>query len=276
MKRYRQFEPVLISDFEVSEWNHPVHNHNHYELIYIKHGSGTHHINQIPIGYNSGDIFLLGPEEDHYFDITVSTRFIYIKFTDVYIHQKDNSVYSGVQHLEYLIKSRETHLSGFMLSDDDRHTADMLFDVVISLKHDTLRNEQLIWMQVLVLSALLQRNMPELKSTIHRSKDMQAIFCYIHKYIYMPDKLKAEVMAAHFNIAEEYIGPYFKRNAGFTLRDYIRDYRNSLIRQRLESRRYTLKQIAAEFGLTDESHVSKLLQYRKNQANPLPAITPDK
>jgi len=260
MKRYRQFEPIVVSDFEATQWHHPVHNHNHYELIYIKHGSGSHYINQIPVAYSVGDVFLLGPEEAHYFAVAEPTRFIFLKFTDMYIHQSGEGSYRGVQHLEYLIKSRETHLPGFRLSDHDRHTIEMIFNVTVSLKHDMLMNEQLIWMQILMLSHILQRNMPELKSIIHRGKDMQAVFCYIHKHIYTPRKLKADVMAAHFNIPGNYIGLYFKRNAGITLRDYISNYRNSLIRQRIDSGRYSLKQIAADFELTDESHVSKLMQ----------------
>jgi YesN/AraC family two-component response regulator len=102
--------------------------------------------------------------------------------------------------------------------------------------------------------------MPELKKPANGSKDMQAIFCYIHKHIYEPRLLKLPMMAANFNIAGEYMGPYFKRNAGVTLRDYIRDYRNELIKQRIASGRYNLKQIAAEFGLTDGSYLSKIVR----------------
>jgi AraC-like DNA-binding protein len=123
-----------------------------------------------------------------------------------------------------------------------------------------LQNEALIWTQILVLSDIMQRNMPEIKNSAQRSKDIQSIFCYLHKYIYQPKNLKANVMAAHFNLSEDYIGPYFKRNTGITLRQYIHGYRQNLIQQRIESGRFGLKQIASEFGLVDESHVSKLMR----------------
>jgi AraC family transcriptional regulator, L-rhamnose operon regulatory protein RhaS len=262
MKRYKQFEPVVISEFEVSRWRHPVHNHNHYELIFIKEGSGEHIINLHPVRYSSGDVFLLGPAEEHYFEIDQKTRFIYLKFTDLYIHREEGVSVSGIQHLEYLIKSRETHLSGFRFTEDDRISVSKLFEVITSLKTDVLRNEQLIWMQVLTLAHILQRNMPEIKANQHRTKDMQAIFCYIHKHIYNPGQLKAKVMADHFRYTKDYIGPYFKKNTGLNLKNYIDDYRVSLIRQRIDRGRFGLKQIAAEFGLTDESHVSKLLKER--------------
>lgn len=258
-KRYRQFEPVLISDFEISKWHHPRHNHNHYELIYIVHGYGRHVINSNNIDYNTGDVFLLGPEEEHYFEILDTTRFVYVKFTDLYIHREPGMLSAGVRHLEYLIKSRETHLTGFRLSDSDKGTAAAIIQVILSLKEDILSNEALIWMQVLTLAHLLQRNMPEIKAVALRSKDIQAFFCYIHKHIYSPKQLRAEAMAANFHLTKDYIGPYFRRKTGESIRSYLSKYRASLIRQRLDSGNYSLKQIAAEFGLTDESHVIKAI-----------------
>jgi AraC family L-rhamnose operon regulatory protein RhaS len=254
MQRYKQFQPLVISEFEQLVWPYPSHRHNHYELIFIKHGSGIHIINDNKVPYQTGNIFLIGPDEEHYFEIKNLTRFVYIKFTDAQIHQPGSSY--GMQ---YLIKSRETHFSGFSLNHADQITAERVIGVILSLKDDLFFNEQLIWLQILALAILLQRNMPELKITINRSRDMQAVFCYLHKHIYTPEKLRSPVIAAQFNITADYIGPYFKRNTGITLRYYINDYRKSLIKLRLKSGNQNLKQIAAEFGLTDESHVRKIL-----------------
>lgn len=260
MKRYYQYEPVIVLDFEADQWHYPEHRHNHYELIYIKSGTGIHVIQQMPNPYQAGDIFLLGPEDEHYFEIEGITHFIYLKFTDPYVFTNDGHIDPYVQKLEYLIKSRETHLSGFRLTPKDADTAKRVFDVITVLKDDTLYNERLIWMQVLTLAVILQRNMPELKSTPDRSRDMQAVFCYLHKHIYAPEKLRATVMAVHFNTTPDYIGPYFKRNAGVTMRDYIKNYRKVLIGQRIASGQYSLKEIASQFGLSDESHVFKIMK----------------
>jgi len=257
MQRYKQFQPLVVSEFEEIVWTHPMHKHNHYELIFIKKGDGIHIINENPIPYYTGDIFLIGPDEAHRFDIESPTRFVYIKFTDVHMHTPGTTY--GSQQLEYLVKSRETHFSGFHLNAADQMTAERIIGVILSLKGDLFLNEQLIWFQILALAILLQRNMPELKVTLNRSRDMQAIFCYLHKHIYTPEKLRAPVIAANFNITADYIGPYFKRNTGITLRAYISDYRKILIKQRLENGNQNLKQIAAEFGLTDESHVRKII-----------------
>lgn len=259
MKRYKQFKPLVIADFEVMEWPHGPHQHNHFELIYIHHGTGVHHLQGMDIAYTKGNIFMVGPDEEHFFKIDEATRFTFIKFTDVYIHQVSSGSSYGLQQLEYLVKSRETHLSSFHLSLADQDTANAVIHVILSLQNDILSNEPLVWLQVLALAALLYRNMPELKVTAHRSRDMQAIFCYLHKFIYTPEKLRAPIMAAHFNTTADYIGPYFKRNTGITLRSYIGEYRRELIRQRMKSGNYSLKQVAVEFGLTDESHVSKII-----------------
>lgn len=260
MKRYRQFEPIVISEFETSTWHHPVHQHNHYELIYIKSGSGKHVINANAVHYSSGTVFLLGPNDEHFFEIAQKTHFVYLKFTDVFMHRDAVGSEASLRHLEYLIKSRETHQSGFLFTENDQLAVDGIFELITVLKQDMLKNEVLIWMQVLALAHLLQRNMPEIKSLPHRTKDMQALFCYLHKYIYEPEMLKAETLAKYFAMTKAYIGPYFKKQAGITLREYINTYRNSLISKRLESGQYKLRQIAAEFGLTDESHVSKLIK----------------
>ncbi|QEC44300.1 AraC family transcriptional regulator [Pseudobacter ginsenosidimutans] len=260
MKQYRQFEPVLVSDFEVKEWHHPVHTHNHYEIIYISKGKGIHHVNQSSLAYGAGNVFFIGPDDEHYFDIHQTTRFVYVKFTDEYMHQLDTHYFSGIRQLEYLIKRRDVHFSGFRFSSSDQQTVNHLFRVIMSLKDDPAGNEHLIWMQLISIASILQRNLPEMMDTAGQPKNMQALFCYIHKFIYSPAKLRATVLARQFNSTEDYIGRYFRKHAGITLRDYVQEYRNTLIRKRLDNGEYSLKQIAAEFGLTDESHVSKLLK----------------
>lgn len=260
MKRYRQFEPVLVSEFKSSEWTHPEHNHNHYELIFIAQGRGVHMVNGHAFPYENGAIFFIGPEEQHYFEIEQETHFTYLKFTDAYIYRKPVNLGELTRQVEYLIKSRETHRHGFPLLAPDRLTIRLLFQVVASLKNDTLANQDLIWYQLLGIATILVRNMPELQVDGDRSRDLQAIFCYIHKNIYTPNLLRSQVMAPHFNIVPDYLGTYFKRNVGMTLRTYIQQYRNTLIRQRITAGRMILKEIADEFGLTDVSHLSKILQ----------------
>ncbi|WP_285059260.1 AraC family transcriptional regulator [Pedobacter ginsengisoli] len=260
MKRYRQFKPILISAFEVEQWHHPAHTHNHYELIYIKNGSGIHHINKLTVIYQEGDIFLLGPSEEHYFEIEQKTKFIYLKFTDLYMQGSQDAWHHPVKELEYLVHNRESHLSGFKLTANDQLLTAQIFNVIELMKLDPLLNERLIWQQLISLSVILKRNLfCTMPDQIGENK-MEAMFSYIHENIYTPERLRSAVMAADFNTTINYIGRYFKRNAGVSLRSYIKSYRHTLISKRMQAGNYSLKQIAAEFGLADESHVHKLMR----------------
>lgn len=258
MKRYRQFQSIVVSDFEVEEWKHPVHNHNHYELIYIKKGLGVHYINKECVPYAIGNVFLLGPEEEHYFEVIEPSGFIYLKFTEPYLSNAEHGM--EIKDLEFLIKKREARLTNFELSSIDQIIVDHIFNVIISSTAELKRNERLIWLQVIALAFILKQNITGQTKVIKPDKNMEDIYSYIHEHIYTPEKLNASNMANQFNIAKNYIGPYFKRNTGITLREYISKYRSTLMAKRRKGKNYSLKQIASEFGLTDESHVSKILR----------------
>jgi len=148
---------------------------------------------------------------------------------------------------------------GFQLVGEDNAIITLIFDTLLLLRKDQIGNQELIWFQLFSVVHVLQRNMPELRSNSFKSRDLQAMFCYIHKNIYDHNRLRIQIMAEHFNIANDYLGIYFKRQAGITLREYIQNYRNTLIRQRIATGRVTLKEIVAEFGLTDVSHLNKII-----------------
>jgi len=263
MQRYQQFLPVLISDFEISEWPHPMHNHNHYELIYIKSGNGRHTINKQTFPYLKGNIFLLGPDDQHQFEIESPTRFIFLKFTDLYLNGYNIVQKQWIQDMEYLIKNKEARLSKFTLTATDQDLTDKIYDVIAASKRQILHNETVIYLQLLSLSAILKRNLPEITGTReleHNIKSIEAIYTYIHTNIYNPELLRMSIMANRFNTSESYIGPFFKRNTGTTLKGYITGYRKKLILKRIESKSYSLKEIVSEFGLTDESHLNKILK----------------
>ncbi|MCW9705554.1 AraC family ligand binding domain-containing protein [Fodinibius salsisoli] len=69
MKRYVQFDPFIIEDFETDNWDHPKHRHNHFEIIFIMYGSGKHIVDEHKMDYTSGDLFLLRPEDFHEFKV---------------------------------------------------------------------------------------------------------------------------------------------------------------------------------------------------------------
>ncbi|MEO5684066.1 MAG: AraC family transcriptional regulator [Chitinophagaceae bacterium] len=96
--------------------------------------------------------------------------------------------------------------------------------------------------------------------SLHRNNEQ--LLTFIHQHIYTPELVQIKTIAENFNISAAYFGAYFKRNFGISYRGYLHRYRINLIERRLVSSRLTLKEIASEFGLVDESHLSR---YSKSQ-----------
>ncbi|MEC3965850.1 AraC family ligand binding domain-containing protein [Flagellimonas halotolerans] len=84
MRRYTLNSPFNIYHFEASHWEHPLHNHTYFEIIFILKGNGKHQINGNVVDYGEGDVFLLGPEDFHHFEIDKLTEFCFIRFNDYF------------------------------------------------------------------------------------------------------------------------------------------------------------------------------------------------
>lgn len=82
MQRYLLHTPFSIYHFEATTWNHPVHKHSYFEIIFILKGNGIHNINGNTFAYTEGDVFLLGPEDFHDFEINALTEFCFVRFND--------------------------------------------------------------------------------------------------------------------------------------------------------------------------------------------------
>src|SRR5689334_12583412 len=90
MRKVNQFKTLIIEEIDhtTSDDAPAEHSHNFYEIIYVKSGEGTHFINKVGLRYNSGDLFLLSPEDEHFFQISQPTQFAIVRFTDHYFSQK--------------------------------------------------------------------------------------------------------------------------------------------------------------------------------------------
>src|SRR5581483_3373358 len=95
--------------------------------------------------------------------------------------------------------------------------------------------------------------------------DKQQMLAYIHEHIYDPEKCKIKNVSRHFNISASYFGDFFKRNFAISYRDYIHQYRTSLIEKRILSGKLSMKQISQEFGFSDESHFSNYFKKRTSR-----------
>ncbi|HJY11401.1 MAG TPA: AraC family transcriptional regulator, partial [Flavobacterium sp.] len=131
--------------------------------------------------------------------------------------------------------------------------------------HTDVSNSPIVFYQILSIFGLIKETMRGQNLVVKgNSIDNEQITSYIHQNIYQPKLVQIKIIADHFNIAETYFSAYFKRTFAISYRDYIHNLRTTLIEKRFHNNQLPIKQIAHEFGFTDESHLSNYFKKRKN------------
>ncbi|MDH6253793.1 AraC-like DNA-binding protein [Chryseobacterium sp. H1D6B] len=270
MKR-KQFEPLEIDTFETAVFPFPKHSHTYYELIYIFKGCGNHHINQIIIPYKTGDLYLISPGDEHFFDIKKSTKFCFIKFNDSYFDNNKHLSPDNLTTASPVDIMRNSLLKEEKLIFDEpcrtilRKTVENIIDYN---KLHKVSDSPIVFFQVLSLFGLIREATLKMNVKIDNGiAQKDDLISYIHQNIYHPELIRIETISEHFNISNTYFGAYFKRNFDVSYRKYITDYKLKLIERRIQSGQMTMKQISYEFGFTDESH---LTNYFKKQTKTSP------
>jgi len=268
MQKLKQFETLVIDEFEEEKFHLPEHSHTYYEIIYIKKGCGVHHLNKNLLPYKAGDLFVLSPDDEHYFDIKKSTRFVFIKFTDNYFNSNKK-----LSCDEFLLNTPENFMRDKLLKE----TVLKLDDPCRTILKNTIENitaynckidistSAIVFYQILSIFGLIKETMRSQNLQMNGNYiDHEQITSYIHQNIYNPKLVQIKAIAEHFNIAQTYFSAYFKRSFSITYRDYINNLRLKLIEKRISNNHMPIKQIAYEFGFTDESHLSNYFKKRKN------------
>lgn len=267
MKRYIQYEPFNIYLFDTGTWQHPVHKHSYFEIIFIRSGQGLHIINDNTVLYTAGDVFLLGPEDYHYFDIREHTTFCYIRFTEVYI--KDSATPKApdwLRTMEFILNSPYQRNKTVVSEASEKEQLDRLLTVLLYEYNSRQQGANEIIMNSLMKAMLgiLARNMVrqnlDEKGKTKSSRLVEDIMLYISQRIFEPDALRMERLVEKFNFSHNYLGIFFKKETGETLQQYIQKYRLKMIESRLLSSEMSISQITYEFGFTDGSHLNKLFK----------------
>lgn len=265
MKRYILHTPFNIYHFEANSWMHSVHNHTYFEIIFILKGDGIHNINGNSFQYSEGDVFLLGPEDYHDFEINTITEFCFIRFNESLYKNEDDEKDSNWQQVRRTLLYTSSQSRGSIVQDkQDRQKLHKLLAVL----EEEYENHQSQYFEIIrdslmrSMMIILARNLFEQTSTSPILKDsVEAILMYIKQHIYKPNDLQISNLANVFNYAPDYISIFFKKHTGESLKQYISKHKIKLIEVRLLYSQMTISEIAEEFGYTDESHFCK--QFKK-------------
>ncbi|WP_177735035.1 AraC family transcriptional regulator [Flavobacterium inviolabile] len=266
MKREHLYEPFSISFETLTEYPKPAHQHSYFELVYVLDGNGMQCINQNNFAYHPGHLFLITPQDCHSFTIDTPTQFFFLRFNDIYIRsnalQTDN-----IKRLEFILQNAN-HQPGCILKNqtDKSLVRPMVEAIIREYVNRDLYNKEVIQQIINTLIVIVARNiakyLPE-QVTEKSDEKFLAILNYIQQHIYEPEKIRTEVMSAHFGISEGYLGRYFKKHCNETMQSYITNYKISLIEYRLKHSAKRINEIAVELGFTDESHLNKFFKKQK-------------
>lgn len=258
MERHKQFAPVVAVATTFSMYTEPDHLHNHYEIIYIKKGAGTHFLNGEKITFRAGSLFLIDPSDIHHFETTKDADFVVIKFTESFINENRNIPRKWSREFSYMASSRTLRHAMFEFDETNTPLIEHIFDTVVAAQND----ENIIYLQILSIMEVIkkmktaQKEIP-LHPKVVPDRRVESLLSYIHQNITNPKALKTGDIGQRFGISNHYVSTYFKRNMGLTLHQYIDHYRMALIQNRLLQSDFTVKEIAFDFGFTDESHLNK-------------------
>lgn len=269
MRRYIQHDPFNIYCFESDTWEHPVHKHTYFEIIFILKGKGVHNINGNAFRYNQGDVFLLGPEDYHNFIIRSRTEFCYIRFMESFSRYNAADKDSSWQQTVKLLLHTPFQSKGSIVQDEAEkqrlhHLLLVLRSEYDNYRHypsfELMRDSLMKSIMTMLARNLLKQDLPK-PAPGSAISSVEEILVYIRQHIYKPDLMRLDQISKQFNYAPAYMSTYFKKHTGEPLKQYIIKYKLKLIETRLLYSQSSLTEIADEFGFTDQSHLCK--QFRK-------------
>jgi YesN/AraC family two-component response regulator len=259
-------QPFFISKEILSSWDRRPHRHNFFELVYIEAGTGSQCINSSELAYGPGNIFLLPPYDCHTFQIAEPTTFVFIRFNSLFFKKDSKQLmdYSEwFQHLHYILSTYNRQPGDIIRSSSDKQ---MLITLIQAI-YDEYSNKRghcdsIIRAHLFALLNILLRNFEQCFKNGQATTDQQvgAMLQYIQFNLFDNDKLRVEALAAEFHLSPTYVGEYFRKKAGESLKDYILKSRVNVAKSRLENSDQSAKEIAFELGFTDASHMAKVIK----------------
>ena len=234
------------------KWYFPVHKHTHYELQYIIRGKGQHIINGNAFNYDKGDVFVVPPQDNHFFIFQERSTICIVKFNKGYFGNflNDNDFQNLLANLS--APRRKT-----IVSSDCRKNISELMRLIMKTHKKTSPYQDILIKNALSLILALVSEDADTMLANPKDEKIQAVLNYINKHIKERDLLSVQAIAASFNINKTYFNQYFKKATGNSYKKYVQEYALNLIAQQLISRDKTLSQLAFEFGYSDESHLSR-------------------
>lgn len=269
MKRFSSYHSLNVFRLELDRWEFPVHKHNFYEFIFIEKGSGHHFLNEGSFPYKEGDVFLLRPEDSHYFKLEEQTHFVFIKFTEqLFIEKLEGGKTAKWMEVIKTFLQNAASVNGSLVEDvqDKKHLNYLVQILVVEFTKTCTYSRELV---IELFGAIMMMLARSHSTTAYGEKclgnteldRLNQILGYLRLYALDAEKMRVENIAKHFVMSPNYISIYVKKHSGVSIQQHIIQTKLKSADQLLKNSRLNINEIAAKLGFTDASHFNKL--YKK-------------
>ena len=251
---------------EATQWTKRPHQHNFFELVFIEQGEGWQCINHQQFPYQRHNIFLLPPLDCHSFDITTPTRFVFLRFTNqAFAPQQGGGLdfKDWFQKLSYILLNYNRVPGDVIHFGRDKqhllHAMQLIRDE--HARQDTF-SPTLIQTTLVTILNLLTRNIEAslLTPAAGAAKPSQRflqVLNHIQHHLFDHAALRVPALAQQAGVSPTYFSEYFRAHAGESLQTYLTTSRLKVAEARLLHSDSSAKEIAAQLGFTDTSHLSR-------------------
>ncbi|WP_343744904.1 AraC family transcriptional regulator [Chitinophaga sp.] len=263
--RLIQHDDLFIRHFQAGEWPFELHNHNHFELIFIHHGAGTHQLNGETFRYAGPCVYALAPEDEHIFYIEQETKFTVLKFTNVYLGQQLQAAAKELweQRFQQLIVATRSHGIPAALPEALARIGNVMLVIAAEWTLRPVPSNEGVLHLIRGVLAMLAELLTETQQGPLRSVALTKAMHYIHTHIATPEQLQQEVMAPALQMGKARLQGLFKHELGTSVRDYINEYKSRQIENKLRYSDMSIKEIAVSYGFGDLSHLNKFFRKMK-------------
>ncbi|MGJ8684232.1 MAG: AraC family transcriptional regulator [Nonlabens sp.] len=264
-KRFFSTRSLNIFELTLEEWLFPKHSHNFFELVFIKKGSGSHKLNDSLFDYQTGDIFLLTPRDEHEFVIAEPTTFGFIKFTEQLFLEKVELLSDSKwrKNLDAVVLHSNAIPEAIIKNSADQDQIFRLFDMMFNEYVNPIAYSRSLLLELFgALLIIVSRNIKSTRNdkTVTEKERVGDMLSYIRQNVLNKEKIKVSVIAETFYMSPNYASIFIKKHAGVSIQQYVIQTKIKMASRLLQQTNLTITQIAQKTGFTDSSHFNRLFK----------------
>lgn len=233
-------KPVKITN-RSGNW---VNWHNSVELLFITRGNGTIWCNDSVYPISEGDLFVINSNFLHYTQTDSVLKYYCIIIDSDFLSQ--NGIF--VEHLEY---------KNYIASDEAKKK---FTDLIYELENENVYQVAGVRTRLLDLMIYISRfystEIEDILLNISSTdKNIKKAISYIHSHLTEP--LTIDTLAEYVCLNKDYFSHSFKKVAGVTPVTYINKLRCYNAKKLLQTKQYSIHDVAVKFGFENDSYFSK-------------------